>query len=315
MSINSAQIKSKLIQKALDLGFLDLKSSAYQILEDESKYYDKWLSCGYNADMQWMERNIDKRRDISLVLPEIMSIFTLSYNYFTGNIHKKNLGNDEGKTSRYAWGSDYHDIVLDKLNQLIEFAKSMLPESNWKAYVDTGPILEKQWALKSGLGWQGKNSLILSKNHGSYFFIGVLLTDHAFPADIQVKDYCGSCTKCIKACPTQAIVADKVIDSNKCISYWTIEAKADKSIPVDIAENAENWIYGCDICQEVCPWNKILPKMSEENLFKSRLDNGILNKAEIDSMSQEEFSNKFRKSPVKRLKLAGLKRNSRDILK
>ena len=307
-------IKEKLISKAKSLGFLELKIAEYRLLNDEFDKYSEWIEGGYNATMGWMERNYEKRLDVRQILAGTKSVITLSQSYFTGNIHPANLNGNDGKVSRYAWGADYHEIVLKKINEIESELKLLSPDSVTKSYVDTGPVMEKLWAVLSGLGWQGKNSLILNKNYGSFFFIGIIFTDLELPADSPVKDYCQTCRKCIDACPTNAIIADKVVDSNKCISYWTIEAKPDVIIPESIAKNSENWIYGCDICQEVCPWNKNKPVITGENQFHSRLENGILSKDEIENMSPEEFSRRFQSSPVKRLKLAGLKRNAVDIL-
>jgi epoxyqueuosine reductase len=313
--IDLQNIKTIIKTKSKELGFSDLKVAKYKIFVDEIKNYNEWIQEGKNATMGWMERNIEKRADVRQILPETKSIITLSYNYFTGNIHPKEIQKDSGKISRYAWGSDYHDIVIEKLRILENELKILVPDSISKSYIDTGPTLDKQWAVQSGLGWQGKNSLIISKNQGSYFFIGLIFTSVNLTADEIAKDYCGSCTKCITACPTNAIIADKIIDSSKCISFWTIEAKPDLDIPDEIKDKAQNWIYGCDICQEVCPWNRHKPKISDEILFKSRIENGIISKEVIDKMQQEEFSRKYSKSPIKRLKLAGLKRNSKQILK
>jgi len=313
--IDLQNIKTIIKTKSKELGFSDLKVAKYKILKDEIKNYNKWIQEGKNATMGWMERNIEKKADVRQILPETKSIITLSYNYFTGNIHPKEIQNDSGKISRYAWGSDYHDIVIEKLKLLENEIKLLLPEAVNKSYIDTGPTLDKQWAIHSGLGWQGKNSLIISKKYGSYFFIGLIFTSVDLPADEIVKDYCGTCTKCITACPTNAIIDDKIVDSRKCISFWTIEAKPDLDIPIEIAENSHNWIYGCDICQEVCPWNRHKPQISDEILFRSRIENGIISKDVIENMKQEDFSKKFSKSPIKRLKLAGLKRNSIQILK
>lgn len=311
---NKYQIKELIKEKALTLGFVDCRVADYKILDAEAENYSKWLGDGFNASMAWMEKNIDKRRDVQLILPDVRSVITLAFSYFTGNIHPKNIESEVGKISRYAWGSDYHEILQGKLAILCDELKLLAPEFSFRYYVDTGPVLEKQWAVQSGLGWQGKNSLILNKKFGSYFFIGVIFSSLEIASDSLQKDYCGSCVKCITECPTNAIIADKIVDSNRCISYWTIEAKAETPIPDIIAKNAKNWIFGCDICQEVCPWNRHKPVLSGEDAFTSRLSEGTLSKEQISYMTQEQFSEMFRKSPVKRLKLAGLKRNSRDIL-
>ncbi|MBX3044186.1 MAG: tRNA epoxyqueuosine(34) reductase QueG [Candidatus Kapabacteria bacterium] len=309
------KLKSILKDKALELGFQQLSVADYRVLKNEIRNYNKWLSENMNATMNWMERNIEKREDIRQIIPEAKSVIALAHSYFTGNIHPKVQQNESGKISRYAWGSDYHDILINKMRLLENEILNFEPSARLKSYVDTGPLLEKQWASISGLGWQGKNSLIINKNFGSYFFIGIIITNLDLPSDPMAKDFCGTCTRCIDACPTKAIVNDKVVDSRKCISYWTIEAKPDIEIPDGIATNSKNWIYGCDICQEVCPWNKHKPVITSESLFKSRLEDGSLLKKEIENMEQQDFSRLFKNSPVKRLKIAGLKRNANSILK
>lgn len=315
LSIEAHNVKELLRKKSEELGFLKLSVANYAKLDSELKNYIHWINSGYHATMGWMERNIDKREDISLILPNVKSVITLAYSYFTGNIYPENPEANEGLISRYAWGYDYHEVLKEKVN-LIEFElKNLFPEAETKFYIDTGPVLEKQWAVLSGLGWQGKNSLVINKDFGSYFFICIIFTNIELPADETVKDYCGTCNKCINACPTDAIIADKVIDSNKCISYWTIEAKPEKTIPDDIANNSENRIYGCDICQEVCPWNKNKPKLSPEAAFQTRFKHGIIEREFIENLEQEDFSRLFKGTPVKRLKLAGIKRNATTILK
>jgi len=315
MSVVDNTFKIKLRDYALNFGFLDLKIAKAVELASEFELFQNWLSQGMNADMSWMEKNLEKRRDIRNILENARSVILLSYSYFTGIEYPpedeiKVMG---GKISRYAWGDDYHDVLQSKLKQITDFLKESAPESQNLYYVDTGPILEKQWAVRSGLGWQGKNSLVLSENYGSYFFIGVIISSLELPEDSSVPDRCGTCTKCIKACPTNAIVADAVVDSGKCISYWTIEAKHDKAIPDNIAANLNNWIFGCDICQEVCPWNKNKPKLTDYIGFRPRNELTILEHSKIANMAQEEFSERFRKSPIKRLKLPGLKRNSEAL--
>ncbi|GAB1371385.1 tRNA epoxyqueuosine(34) reductase QueG [Candidatus Kapaibacterium sp.] len=313
--ITNNALKDKIIKRALTEGFQDIKFARYQLLSEEINRYKEWIQKNNHATMQWMERNLDKREDVALILNSVKSVIVLSYNYYTGNIYPQNFNSDQGIISRYAWGSDYHEILEAKLKTISGYINELSPNSISKYYIDTGPTLDKQWAVKSGLGWQGKNSLVISPKYGSYFFIALIFSNLEFDPDNQIKDYCGTCTKCIDHCPTNAIVDSKIIDSNKCISYWTIEAKPDIDIPEHIAENSNNRIYGCDICQEVCPWNKHKPVITDELQFISRFENGAISKSKIDQMEQDEFSAIFRKSPIKRLKLKGLKRNSRFLLK
>ena len=309
-------MKQLIRNKAAELGFLDIGFAGYEPLDKEAENYEKWLENGNHADMEWMERNIAQRWDIKKIMPDVQSIIVLAYNYYTGEHYpeKDELKPNEGLISRYAWNYDYHDIVKQKARDLAEFITEKVPSHNYKCYVDTGPVLEKIWAEKAGIGWQGKNSLILSKKFGSYFFIGVILSNLSFEADEPVKDYCMTCTKCMDGCPTGAITEPKIVDSRKCISYWTIESDPDEVMPEEVAENADNRIFGCDICQEVCPWNRNLPPVSEDGNFHPRNDDPVLTFEFIDALNQSDFTRRFRKSPVKRAKLQGLKRNAATVL-
>jgi epoxyqueuosine reductase len=304
-------LKEELIEYAKSLGFNDLGIAKVDLLSTEIENYKFWLHNGFNANMQWMEKNIDKREDISLILDNAKSVIVTAHSYYTGyNYPPKNeLTGKSGKISRYAWGNDYHNIILVKLISIENYLLSKFPDKKFKSYTDTGPILEKQWAKRAGIGWQGKNSLIISKELGSYFFIGVIISTLELEPDLPVKDYCGTCKKCIDFCPTSAIIDDKKIDSNKCISYWTVESKPGIEIPENISINQKNWIYGCDICQEVCPWNNNKPILTSELSFFPKNDETIIDYSVINSMTEEEFSQRFRNSPIKRTKLTGLKRN------
>ncbi len=304
-------LKNEIKEFAYKLGFCEIGFARYQKLSEEMKYYIQWLENGYSATMSYLEKNLDKREDISLISEKMQTIIVVGYSYFNYYNHKS----QQFKISRYAWGEDYHYILSDKIKQLIEFIKQRKENLNYKIYVDTGPILEKIWAVRAGIGWQGKNSLIISKNYGSYIFLGIILTNLELEPDIPLKDFCGTCTKCIDSCPTKAIVQPKVIDSRKCISYWTIEAKPDYNIPNSIDLNG--WIFGCDICQEVCPWNKRAFKtLTRENPeFYPRNYETNLSYEFLKNLTPEKFSIRFRKSPIKRAKFEGLKRNFHHIIK
>jgi epoxyqueuosine reductase len=265
-----------------------------------------------NAEMKWMEKNIHKRQDPSEILENCKTVIVLSYNYFTAKEYPKEI-NSKGKISRYAWGTDYHEIILPKLFEVEKVIKDHSQNINCRSYVDTGPILEKIWAERAGIGWKSKNSLIISKKHGSYFFLSIILTTIDIENDTAYKDHCASCRKCIDACPTDAIVDNKIIDSNLCLSFWTIEAKPNIDIPEEIRNKNENWIYGCDICQEVCPWNKNLPKPTKDDLLYPRNNETIIDLDKLLKMKKNEFSDRFRKSPIKRTKLEGLQRNAKQF--
>lgn len=265
--------------------------------------------------MKWLESNLDKRKDVRLIFPDTQSIIALASSYNFGINHLENHNSESqnyGKISRYAWGKDYHKVIDKKTKKLRIKLKEL--GINSKFYTDTGPCLDKQWAVKSGLGWQGKNGLILNKQLGSYFFITIGFLDKAIKADKPYSDFCGNCTKCISACPTNAIVKDKIVDSNKCISYWTIENR-DENFPKDISDNLNDWIFGCDICQEVCPWNNHKNLLSNEFDFLPKNNETFLNLEKVKKLDEEEFNFRFQSSPIKRTKLSGLKRNSKELLK
>lgn len=299
------ELKQFIRKQAKLLGFNKVSFAKYGLLENEISHYKDWISKSYNADMEWMNKNFDKREDVRLILDEAKSVIVLAHSYFTNQPYTSS----ENKISRYAWGDDYHNVIINKIKFLEENIKVHFPDYSSKSYVDTGAILEKQWAIRSGLGWQGKNSLILNKDFGSYFFIGIIINNIEFENDEIEIDRCGTCKKCIDECPTGAIISDKIVDSNKCISYWTIEVKPHKTLPLEIRENLNGWAYGCDICQEVCPWNKNKPKITVELSFYPRNNETNFNYSQINEFSEDEFRLRFKNSPIKRTKLAGIKRN------
>jgi epoxyqueuosine reductase len=296
--------------KALELGFDDVGVARVEILQTEGELLREWLAQGYHGAMSYMERNQDKRSDVGLIVPKAKSVIVVAKNYYTPKTHEET--STDGKISRYAWGDDYHDVLRTPLNSLANFIQTVLPESHSKSYVDTGPVIEKSWAVRAGIGWQGKHTNVISKKNGSYFFIGVIITDAELLYDSPVQDFCGSCTACIDACPTAAIEQPYLVNATKCISYWTIEAKADVAIPSEISTRIDGWIYGCDVCQDVCPWNRF---KHETDLveFQPRHNQTSLNLENVLSMTQEEFSSRFKNSPIKRTKLSGLKRNAMSL--
>ena len=287
------------------VGFAEAKN-----LDEENEHLREWLSNGYHADMKYMERNSDKRKDVKEILPSAKSVISLGLNYYTPEVFSgdKNMG----KISRYAWGKDYHLIIWEKLDKLVEEIKTYEPLFEAKAYVDTGPVMDKAWAVHAGIGWMGKHSNIINREMGSWFFIANIICNYEFSYAVPLPDFCGSCTACLEACPTGAIIKDYIVDSNKCISYQTIENK--NEIPDELKNKFDNWIYGCDICQDVCPWNqKFSVETSEEEFYLKNQNKEIL-LSEVIKMEQDEFSGRFKNSPVKRTKLKGLKRNAEFIL-
>jgi len=288
-------------------GFIDVGIAKVALLEKEYNNYQQWIDNSFHGTMSYLEK-FSQRQNIKEILPEAKSVIVTATNYYTPIQHPSILSENEGKISRYAWGEDYHFSVKDRLVLTENFLKELSKDSISKSYVDTGPILEKAWAVRAGLGWQGKHSNVISRNHGSWFFIGIILSSLEFEYDSPVKDMCGSCTACIEACPTNAIVDPYIVDGTKCISYWTIETKPDIPIPKEIAKNLDTWAFGCDRCQDVCPWNRF-QKETTETIFSPRENQTTLTFQEVANLTDDEFRIRFNRSPIKRTKLAGLKRN------
>ncbi len=302
--------KQLIIEKAKELGFDLIGFAKYEILDKEVADLKTWLENKYNAGMSYMERNIDKRENVRNILENTKSIISLGMNYYVNETYEEE--SDLGKVSRYAWGRDYHYTIWEKLDELEKYLKK-IPGTEVKTYVDTGPVMDKTWAIKAGLGWQGKHSNVISKKIGSWFFIATVLTNLEFENyDKPITDFCGSCTACIDACPTNAIVEDYVVDANKCISYLTIENK--NEISNEFIGKFDNWIFGCDICQDVCPWNKKFSKQTTILDFLN-IENKTLKLSEVIKMENREFKTRFKESPILRTKLKGLKRNAEFLLK
>jgi epoxyqueuosine reductase len=296
------------INKAKQIGFDLVGFAKAEELTEETFNLEKWLEKKYHGEMDYMQRNFEKRKDVSKILNDAKSVISLGMNYYNDEQYSDQKEN--GKISRYAWGKDYHLIIWEKLDELESELKEIDPEFESKSYVDTGPVMDKAWAVKSGLGWLGKHTNVINTEMGSWFFIATLITNYEFENSLIIADHCGSCTACIEACPTNAIVDEYVLDSTRCISYLTIENKGE--IPEGFKGKFDNWIFGCDICQDVCPWNI---KFSEATLKKEFLpQNKELEFSEVIKMNDEEFRSKFSESPVKRTKLKGLKRNAKFIL-
>ena len=297
------------IEKAKQIGFDLVGFSKADLLQDESGKLQQWLDKGYQATMNYMERNFSKRKDVREILPNAKSVISLALNYYTPDNHsnKKKLG----KVSRYAWGKDYHLIFWQKLKELETDLKNLEPELETLSYVDTGPVMDKVWAVKSGLGWMGKHTNIINPNIGSWFFIANIITNYEFEYSEMITDHCGTCTACLDACPTNAIVQEYVVDANKCISFQTIENKSE--IPDELKGKFENWIFGCDICQDVCPWNN---KFSISTQLKDFYPaNKEFSLDEILKMEENNFKTQFAESPIKRTKIKGLKRNAKFLFK
>ena len=302
-SRNTAFIKAE----AERLGFMSCGISKAGFLEEEAPRLEKWLKEGRHGEMRYMENHFDKRLDPTKLVEGSKSVISLLLNYFP----EEKQRDDSYKISKYAYGTDYHFVIKDKLKKLMQFIQEEIGEVDGRAFVDSAPVLDKAWAAKSGLGWIGKNSNLLSKKTGSFFFIAELIVDLDLDYDAPVTDHCGSCTACIDACPTQAIVEPYKVDGSKCISYFTIELK--EELPQDMKGKFDDWMFGCDVCQDVCPWNRF-SKAHNEPLFDPNPDLMRMTKQDWEEITEDVFQKVFKKSPVKRTKFSGLTRNI-DFLK
>jgi epoxyqueuosine reductase len=301
MANRSAQIK----KIATDLGFSYCGISKAEFLTEEAPRLEEWLKRNYQGKMNYLENHFDKRLDPTLLVPGAKSIISLIYNYYP----EKDLvdTNPESfKIAKYAYGEDYHKVVKDKLKIFLDRIEEEVGAVNGRAFVDSAPVHERAWAKKSGLGWIGKNSLLLNRTMGSFFFLAELILDLELDYDLPIKDYCGTCTACIDACPTNAIAEPYVVDGSKCISYFTIELK--EEIPTSVKGKFENWIFGCDICQDVCPWNSF-SKPHSETRFAPPDNLEKMTQNDWSEITEEVFKTLFKNSPVKRTKFEGLKRN------
>lgn len=302
--MNQAAQHSQLIKDhAKRLGFLSCGISRAEFLEDEAPRLEQWLRQGHNGSMSYMERNFDKRLDPTKLVPGAKSVVSLLYNYFP---KESQSDTSAPKISKYAYGKDYHVVIKDKLYELMHLLKEEIGEIKGRVFVDSAPVLDKVWAAKAGLGWIGKHTNLISKQVGSFYFIAELIIDLPLAQDAPVTDHCGSCTACIDACPTQAIVAPYQVDGSKCISYFTIELK--EAIPQEVKGQFDNWAFGCDVCQDVCPWNRFSTPHQEPQFEPSP---GLLqmSKGDWQEITESVFDRLFAESAVQRTQFSGLKRN------
>jgi epoxyqueuosine reductase len=291
-------------QEAYRLGFDFVGISKAEFMDEEARHLETWLNQGMQGKMNYMENHFDKRVDPRKLVPGAKSVVCLTYNYYTD---KKQKDPDAPKISKYAYGEDYHFIIKDKLKSLLHFINDTIGAVDGRCFVDSAPVLERDWAKRSGTGWVGKNTLLINPKQGSYFFLAELIIDLELATDDPIKDYCGTCTRCIDACPTDAISPNGyILDGSKCISYFTIELK--EAITEAYQDKFENWMFGCDICQEVCPWNRF-SKEHKEPAFEPHPDLLDFSKRDWEELTEEVFKKLFQKSAVKRTKYEGLKRN------
>ncbi|WP_339916720.1 tRNA epoxyqueuosine(34) reductase QueG [Yeosuana marina] len=301
--MNTIQKHTQLIKtEAKRLGFLSCGVSKAQFLEEEAPHLEKWLRNNMHGQMQYMENHFDKRLDPTKLVEDSKSVISLLLNYYPS---KKQTANSY-KLSKYAFGTDYHFVIKDKLKSLLNFIQEEIGEVHGRAFVDSAPVLDKAWAAKSGLGWIGKNSNLLTQQIGSFYFIAELIVDLELEYDLPTTNHCGSCTACIDVCPTQAITEPYVVDGSKCISYFTIELK--ENIPTEFKGQFDDWMFGCDVCQDVCPWNRF-SKSHNEPLFNPNPELLSMTREDWEDITEDVFKKIFKNSAVKRTKLSGLKRN------
>jgi epoxyqueuosine reductase len=289
--------------KAKELGFEQIGISKAGFLEEEAPRLEKWLKESRHVKMSYMENHFDKRLDPRLLVDDAKSVISFSLNYYPEKLQSE----DSYKISKYAYGQDYHLVIKDKLKTLLHFINEEIGEVSGRGFVDSAPVMDKAWAKKSGIGWLGKNNNLITRESGSFFFIAELILDLELDEDQPINDYCGTCTKCIDACPTDAIYEDHKVDGSKCISYLTIELK-DSLLPNSFAKQMDDWMFGCDICQDVCPWNKFSTP-TKEKAFTANSKILDYSKNDWEEITQDIFSEIFRKNAVKRTKFKGLKRN------
>lgn len=325
----SAAIKSR----ALEVGFSKVGVVEAAALAEEDRQLRAWLALGFNGEMKWMERDPQQRTDPRALFPQARSVIVVALNYYTPHQHfpgnasggdraeiaprppaQKCAAPATGKVSRYAWGDDYHDVLGNKLRDLLAWIKEQWPEAEGKVCVDIQPTMDKAWAARAGLGWMGKHTNIITEEFGSWVFLGELLLNLELACDeSQLADQCGSCTLCLDACPTGALVEPYVLDANRCISHATIESRAPEITP-GVAEHLEGWFYGCDICQDVCPWNHVTQPATEPQ-FEPREGNVNADLSQILGLTAETYAARFRRSAMKRAKLSGLQRNARALVR
>lgn len=299
------EINSRIIkEEAGKLGFMFCGISKAGFLEEEAPRLESWLKNGYHGEMQYMENHFDKRLDPTRLVEGARSVISLALNYYP---EARQADPQAPKISKYAYGTDYHFVIKDKLKGLLEVIREKIGDVDGRAFVDSAPVLDKAWARKAGLGWVGKNSNLLNRNSGSFFFLAELILDLELAPDIApARDHCGTCTRCIDACPTQAIVGPYLVDGSRCISYLTIELK--NEIPHEFRGKMDNWMFGCDVCQDVCPWNRF-SIVHAEPAFTPQEELLGFTRADWEEMTEETFRKVFKNSPVKRTRYAGLKRN------
>jgi len=309
-TLTPAALAAEVKRRARELGFDRVGVARAGPLKEERARLEEWLRRGYHGEMRWMERDPARRTDPRELLPGARSVVAVALNYYTPHEHAEDPST--GKVSRYAWGDDYHDVLGEKLGALLAWVRERVPGAEGRVCVDAQPAMDKAWAARAGLGWIGKHTNLITRDLGSWVFLGGLVLNVELEADTaREEDHCGTCTLCLEACPTGALPEPYVLDSNRCISYATIELRAPE-LPSEVSENLSGWLYGCDICQDVCPWNRF-ERPTGDPRFSPRPDSVNTPLSDILSLTHEDYVLRFRRSPVKRAKLAGLQRNARTL--
>ena len=303
--VTETQIK----EKALELGFHGVGIASVDSQDSAVSHLKSWLERGYQADMDWMTN--PKRQDIKTLWPEVRSLIGLALNYYTPQQHSQEQ--NHGKISRYAWGRDYHKVLSKKLKALSQWLESQGEQIQTRYYVDTGPVQDKVWAQRAGIGWIAKNGNLITRNYGSWVFLAEILTNLPLEPDQPHSDHCGTCSRCLSACPTQAIVSPYVVDANRCIAYHTIENRA-VTLPTEIAKNLQGWVAGCDICQDVCPWNQRFAQVTDVEDFQPRPENLSPKLEELANLTIEEWDRRFISSALRRIKPQQWRRNAQANL-
>jgi epoxyqueuosine reductase len=313
-TLSTPALTAMLKSRARELGFDKVGVVRAEALTGERARLEEWLARGYHGAMAWMARDTARRTDARELLAGARSVVAVALNYHTPHRHEDDAADrGRGKISRYAWGDDYHDVLGEKLRALLAWVKETVPGAEGKTCVDAQPAMDKAWAVRAGLGWIGKHTNLITRDFGSWVFLGELVLDIELEYDEErEQDHCGTCTLCIESCPTAAITEPYVVDSNRCISYATIELR-DAELPEQITSNLGGWLYGCDICQDVCPWNRF-EQPTAETRFEPRPGNVNPDLSDILSLTPDAYAARFRRSPVKRAKLHGLQRNARALL-
>ena len=304
-----SQLTVQIKKQALDMGFHKVGIAAAKPLI-RSTYLEEWLKLNRHGTMTWMENYLEKRMDVTKLYPKAKTVIAVAHNYYTHHQHSNNP--KIGKISRYAWGKDYHKVIKKKLKHLLKDIQTLDGSIEGRIFVDTAPIQDKLWAQEGGIGWQGKNTNIITREMGSWIFLGEIVINKELAYDQPAIDYCGSCSACIDACPTKALEAYK-LDATRCLSYLTIEHR-DKPIPDEVKSKMNNWVFGCDICQDVCPWNRFAVETNEDN-YQPVLGNVAPDLDELNRLSEDAFKKRFNKSPVYRAKYKNFMRNVRTVIK